>query len=447
MKRLSLYLFQRSLRLYDNIGFYEAIKSGDEIIPIFIFTPEQIMTNSYKSNNSIQFMIESLNDLNQELKKYKSKLQVFYGNISNILQDIFEVYDINNVFCNKDYTLYACIRENNIIKICDKYNIKYNSYEDILLFPVGSVLTTTGSIYYKFTPFYNNASNKKIQKPLKYKIKNLSNINIKNEYVKNICDFVIDTNTVINGGRNECFKLLNEFKYSHYSTKRDILTYTTSRMSAYLKFGCISIRELYWKISNKDFRKQLFWREFYTNIGYYNKENIFNGKALREKYDIKWVDNKTYFNAWKNGKTGYPIVDAGMRELNNSGYMHNRSRLICSSFLVKNLIVDWRKGEQYFATKLVDYDPIINNGNWMWVASVGTDSQPYFRIFNPWLQSIKYDPDCEYIKKWLPELKDVENKHIHKWYDYYNEYNTSYPKPIVDYTYQKNMILRMYKNK
>ena len=167
---------------------------------------------------------------------------------------------------------------------------------------------------------------------------------------------------------------------------------------------------------------------------------------MKEKYNnLKWDNNANYFNKWKKGKTGYPIVDAGMREMNETGYMHNRARLITSNFLIKLLLIDWRKGEQYYATQLVDYDPSVNNGNWQWGAGSGADSQPYFRIFNPWLQSKKFDKDCEYIKKWLPELKDVNDKDIHNWEIKHKDYSINYPKPIIDYKIQKEKSIAMYK--
>ena len=217
------------------------------------------------------------------------------------------------------------------------------------------------------------------------------------------------------------------------------------QLSAYIKFGCISIREVYKKFkSNVKIIRQLIWRDFYANI-LFEYPNVLH-QAMKEKYrKIKWNHNVQYLNAWKEGKTGFPIVDAAMRELNETGFMHNRGRLIVSSFLIKTLLINWQEGEKYFATRLIDYDPASNNGNWQWGASTGVDSQPYFRIFNPWLQSKTHDPDCAYIKKWIPELKDIPNKEIHKWYNYCNNYTKlKYLFPIVDFDKQKKLSLKMY---
>jgi deoxyribodipyrimidine photo-lyase len=222
----------------------------------------------------------------------------------------------------------------------------------------------------------------------------------------------------------------------------------TSELSSYIKFGCISIREVYHIFrSNRDFIRQLFWRDFYANILFSFPYVL--GSAMKPNYNkISWHHNSKWFNAWCNGVTGFPIVDAGMRQLNETGYMHNRARLIVSSFLVKTLLIDWRYGERYFAKTLVDYDVANNNLNWQWSASTAVDSQPYFRIFSPWKQSVDYDKDCEYIKKWIPELLEVPNKDIHNWYKSCEKYKNKikYPKPIVDYDIMRKEILNVYKS-
>ena len=253
----------------------------------------------------------------------------------------------------------------------------------------------------------------------------------------------------VNGGRKEALKILKNINsFSNYEKTRDVLSKNTTHLSAYLKFGCISIREVYHVVKNKfgindDIIKQLLWRDFYYHVG--NEYTIW-GKSMKEKYNkIKWLYNKKHFNKWKNAMTGFPIVDAAMRQLNETGFMHNRGRLIVASFLIKNLQIDWLWGEKYFATQLIDYDPLVNNGNWQWVAGTGTDSQPYFRIFNPWSQSEKHDKDCIYIKKWIPELKNVDNKDIHKWYKTYKNYpNIKYPTPIIDYKKSREKTIDMY---
>jgi len=244
--------------------------------------------------------------------------------------------------------------------------------------------------------------------------------------------------------QDQIIKILK--KQKHYSHTRDDLSTETSGLSAYIKFGCISIREVYKKFkTNKPFVRQLFWRDFYANVIYSFPHVL--GHSLKPAYDkIKWSYNHKYIEAWKNGMTGYPVVDAGMRQLNKTGYMHNRARLIVASFLVKTLLVDWRVGEKYFATKLTDYDPASNNGNWQWISGGGADSQPYFRIFNPWEQAKKHDPDCIYITTWIPELKDVPKKDILNWDSEYESYkNIHYPKPLLDYYETKDDTLAAYK--
>ena len=244
--------------------------------------------------------------------------------------------------------------------------------------------------------------------------------------------------------------------FNKYASMRNELTYSTTQLSAYIKFGCVSIREVYWKIrakvKNADSRanliNQLIWRDFYFHIMYHFPKSM--GGNFREKFNgFKWKNNKGWFKAWCEGHTGFPIVDAGMRELNETGYMHNRSRLITSNFLTRILICDWRWGERYYAQRLRDYDPSVNNGNWQWSAGTGTDTAPFSqRIFNPWLQSGKFDESCEYIKKWLPELKDIPNEDLHKWDERHTEYDLKklgYGKPIVNYKKQRAEVKRIYK--
>lgn len=442
---LSVFIFRRSYRLKDNIGLNNALEKSKTVIPIFIFTPEQIINNSYKSDNAIQFMIESLNDLNEQLKNNKSKLYYFFGEQHKIIEKIIKKLNINSVFVNQDYTKYSVERDLKIKKTCEKYNVNFESYEDILLNDVKSILTGK-SVYKKFTPYFNKASKIIIKKP-KTVNGNYYNKKIDFEFNKSLINYNHNKNIQIKGGRKEGLKILKKIiEFKNYNEKRNDLTYQTTLLSAYIKFGCLSIREIYYEIINNlgkknNLIKQLYWRDFYYNIAY-EYPNVFKG-PLKLKYSkIKWNNNIKYFNAWKNGKTGFPIVDAGMRQLNITGYMHNRARLITSNFLIKILLIDWRKGEKYYATKLIDYDPSVNNGNWQWSSSSGADSQPYFRIFNPWLQSEKYDKNCEYIKKWIPELKNVENNKIHKWYKFYNN---EYIKPIVDYKKQKIKSIKMYK--
>lgn len=446
----SIFIFRRDLRLYDNIGLINSLKDSISVIPIFIFTKEQVINNDFKSNNAIQFMVKSLEDVNIDLKKFNSKIHYLYGNYLAILKNILKETKIDAIYLNKDYTPYSIERDNNIKTLCKNNNIEYKEFEDILLNPIGSIRNISGETFTKFTPYFNKAKLVKISEPLNNKLNNYKKIKFKfnnKEYKK---FFNINDNILVEGGRSNGLKILDNIKnFKLYNEKRNDLTYNTTHLSAYIKFGCLSIREIYHSIKSKlgssnDLIKQLYWRDFYYNIAFYNQQ-VFGG-ALKEKYNIiKWDNNKNNFEKWTNGLTGFPIIDAAMREINSSGFMHNRARLIVASFLVKILLIDWQWGEKYFAQRLVDYDPCVNNGNWQWVAGTGADAQPYFRIFNPWSQTKSYDPECKYIKKWLPELNNVPSKHIIEWDKYCDQYkNVNYPKPIVDYKKQREKAIKVY---
>lgn len=454
----SIFIFRRDLRLIDNIGLLAACENSDMVIPIFIFTPEQLKNNKFKSDNAVQFMMESLDNLDSDLKKRGSRLFYFYGTPDDVISKLLSKdKDIGAVFVNMDYTPYSVKRDRAIERMCKDHDVAFKSYEDVLLNPVGSIKTKGGTIYTKFTPYFNAAKKKDVDDPSGSRPKNFisKRSKIVGEYTADIHKFYtqINEDIAVNGGRNTAQKILNEIgKFKKYNAERNTLNIETTRLSAYIKFGCVSIREVYKAFKNKlgsrnDLVKQLYWRDFYYNIAYEYPHTFKSKGALKDKYnEIKWVNNRNWFKKWREAKTGFPVVDACMRELNATGFMHNRGRLITSAFLVKLLLIDWNWGEMYYATKLVDYDPSVNLGNWSWTAGVGADSQPYFRIFNPWSQSEKHDADCEYIKKWIPELKDVENKHIHNWDEWYEEYpEINYPKPIIDYSKQRDKALKMYK--
>ena len=458
----SIFIFHRSLRLIDNIGLIKSLELSKKVIPIFIFTPEQVDKNDFKSVNAINFMIECLEDLDKKLKEKNTKLFIFYGEQHKIIDKILKDDDkIDCVFVNKDYTKYAVERERLINKSCECNNVKFYSYEDYLLHPVNIIKTGNGDYYSKFTPFYKKIMNLGVDKPIKkvgdnfigsnYKtIDETSFKKIRNEYIDD--DIVEKDCKVFEGGRDEGkIKNKNLKNHDNYSKDRDLLFKETTRLSAHIKFGTISIREVYYKLlklyeKDNPIIRQLYWREFYFNIAY-NKPEIFDGKSFKEKYDkIKWKKSKKLFQKWKDGETGYPIIDASMKELNKTGYMHNRGRLITSNFLVKILNLDWREGEKYFAQKLVDYDPSVNNGNWQWTAGSGADSQQYIRIYNPWTQGERHDKEAKYIKQWIKELKDVKAKYIHEWNKYYKEYDVDYPKPVIDYSKYRKKALDIYKD-
>lgn len=455
MEIYNIFIFRRDLRIHDNNGINYCIENLKNVIPIFIFTPEQVSENNkYKSNNAIQFMIESLKELDKDLKKNESKLHIFYGNNIEIINYIISKIKIENIIFNMDYTPYALNRDECIKNLCENNDIKIKIIQDYLLMDIGSLNKKDGSPYTVFTPFKNNGLKEKINKPKFLNLKNFVNCNkLKcNDYI----DYEINDNILVNGGRINGLKYLDLIKkQNNYNETRNMLSIQTTLLSAYIKFGCLSIREVYWKIINNlglesSLLSQLFWREFYYYISYYYPD-VLRGKNWNNKYDkIKWKTNKNFLNEWINGKTGYPVVDAGMIELKTTGYMHNRARLITSNFLNRMLGIDWTKGEEYFATQLTDYDPSVNNGNWQWIASTGVDPKPYFqRLFNPMLQSKKFDPDCIYIKKWLPQLKDINCNELHDWENYYKNYNLDeihYYKPIVNYKKAREISIEMYRD-
>jgi len=450
-----LFIFRRDLRIIDNNGLNLLNEKCKNIFTIFIFTPEQVGTgNKYKSDNAVQFMIESLQDLASQISKAGGHLYTFYGHNDKIVADCIKAFDINVVCFNLDITPYAKERDNKIIKLCEHMKT-YVMYDyDYYLHEPGTIVNGSKEPYQKFTPFYQTCLKKKVESPAgprKIHFKRSEahipgKISLEQAFKKFTKE---NPDILVHGGRPEAIKTLKTAvrTQTHYSKTHNELDKQTTQLSAYLKFGCISIREAYKALHGKrDIIRQLIWRDFYANILYSFPHVL--GHAMKQKYNkVHWHHNTNWFKAWCDGETGYPVVDAGMRQLNETGYMHNRARLIVASFLTKTLLIDWRDGEEYFASKLTDYDPASNNGNWQWVASTGADSQPYFRIFNPWEQAKNFDPDCEYIKKWVPELADVPDKDILNWETEWNNFkDIKYYKPIVDYKKQKDIALKMFGN-
>ena len=442
MYDLSLFIFTRDLRLVDNTSLNLALKNSKKVIPIFILNPSQLneKENSYKSDNCVQFMMECLDELNSDLKKIDSRLFYFYGDNETIIKKIIKYADIQAIYINRDYTPFAKKREKEIEKICNLNKINFICEEDYMLTGSNTVLKGDGTTYLKFTPYYRAAQKIKKRKVDTKKYTNYISKTTKFpfEYKKSIHEFYEENDNVwVRGGRKNALNILKKIKnYKNYNKDREIpsLLGTTS-LSAYLKFNVVSIREVFETFTSKlassnHLITQLYWRDFYMQI-MANHDVI--KSAMKESYNtIKWENNAGLIKKWKEGKTGIPIIDAAMRQMNTTGWMHNRCRMIVSNFFVKIMRCDWMIGEKYFAQNLVDYDPANNNGGWQWSASTGTDSQPYFRVFSPWRQAETYDKECEYIKRYVPELKDVPNKVILKWDELWEDYkNISYPKPMI----------------
>jgi deoxyribodipyrimidine photo-lyase len=341
--------------------------------------------------------------------------------------------------------------------MCKKFKRNFLAFDDVLLNKPGSVLTNQGTPYTVFTSFYKKALKKTIKKPLHvpkasfYKKEiDIKKIDLSKELTEKAAILKVrNPHCAVRGGRREGAQFIKHVSHlKNYSKTHDFPSLQTSMLSAYIKFGVYSIREIYYTIhdilgTHHPLIRQLYWRDFFYHVAYFFP-HVF-GHAFSKKYDtLPWSYNKKHFERWCNGLTGFPIVDAGMRQLNKTGFMHNRVRMIVASFLVKDLHIDWQAGEQYFAQHLVDYDPCVNNGNWQWCASTGSDAQPYFRIFNPWLQQAKFDPDAEYIKNWIPELKDIPAKVLHNLYKNSVKLK-NYPTPMVDHAKEVEIAKQIYR--
>lgn len=458
----SIFIFRRDYRLTDNIGLLEALARSIEVIPIFIFTPEQLVNNPYKSDNAVQFMIESLEDLNEQLKAKGSRLFYFFGKPNVVLDHIIKKTKPDAVYVNRDYTPYSKKRDEALEKVCTKNNVKFHSYEDVLLYPVGTIRTGSDEIYTKFTPYFNKAKKVKVDDVKQNKYNNYfsGKKKITGEFKGNKGKFYeYNENLAVRGGREKAMKILGNIqKFKKYNEERNTLSKETTRLSAYIKFGCVSIREVYHKIKDElgmknDLIKQLYWREFYYNIGEFNTKILEEKKNFKKAYDkIPWITydkasdkQKEQWKAWCEGTCGVPIVDAGMRQL-KSGYVENRARLIVASFLIKDMFWSPFEGEKYYAKYLTDYDWIVNILNWQWVSGGGHDTMPFFRVFSPFRQSLQYDTDCKYVKQWIPELKDVPNEHIHEWDKYYHLYpHVNYPKPMLEHSSSAKKTIEKYK--
>ena len=445
-----IFIFRRDFRTYDNIMLAKAAKTHAKIIPIFIFNDLQLnqTTNKYASPRQLQFMYESLASLCKQLPELQFFVTKKHFHDAKIIQSILRKYktshNITSIAWNCDYTPYARKRDTNLENACKAAGLQVlTSFEDYSLVDP-SIMPKP---YQVFTPFYKKYCKSKTltlkENPspnpsIFLRLKGSRN-QVTLDYMKKF--FKPQAGNAVIGGRTNAEAILKQIKsgkFKQYSRNRDLLFLEngTTKLSAYLKFGCISVREAFNVAhNNKSLQREMFWRSFYDQITYYFPQ-VLKGKSLRPKYDrIKWTNNKSYINSWRNGTTGFPVVDAGMRQLNKTGYMHNRARMIVASFLIKNLQCDWRIGEKYFASKLIDYYPASNSGGWQWASGGGADAQQYNRIFNPWIQSKKYDPKCQYIKRWIPELETIPEKQVHNWYKFYSAHkNTKYPKPIVDFS-------------
>lgn len=436
----SLFIFRRDLRTVDNTALNLASKRSDEVVPVFIFDDKQISdSNKYKSDACVQFMIKSLEELNDST----DGALIFAhakGNSTpaDVVEDLVKELKCDAVYFNTDYSPYSKSRDKAIETTCKNLKVHCEQAHDCLLLDGLQTAASSGNVYKVFTPFHNAFKSKRIRSVDSKKVTNFAKVKSKKSVSSKDFLPLEKKSPVVSGGRKEALDILkNISEQKNYNSKRNNLTYATTRLSAHNKFGTVSVREVYEAFKSlpaggSDLVKQLFWRDFYYNL------LATDDRALRGNYSEKfdkqtWKNDSKLFTAWKKGLTGIPIVDAAMREIVATNFMHNRARMIVADCLIKLFNIDWRKGEQYFAETLVDYDPAQNYYNWQWVAGTGPFSQPYFRVFNPFTQAEKFDKSCEYIKRWVPELKDVPAGDILKWDTKHKDYDVGYPAPIIDY--------------
>lgn len=426
-ENFSVFWFRRDLRLDDNLGLNAALSSGLKVIPIFIFDTE-IINKLEKNDLRIKMIHAALVKLNDAMLGNRCNVGMYLGNPKAVFESLLKKFKIKSVYANHDYEPYAIERDKSIKSFLEKKNVTYKSFKDQVIFEKDEVVKDDGNPYKVYTPY----SRKWIEK-----LKSTGFETCKSETKLNsLASLELPYLTLKEIGFDEkefdipLFNINSKTIEKYEETRNFPYLNSTSRIGAHLRFGFVSIRKLVEKAlknSNKTYLKELIWREFFMQILWhfpYTQE-----KSFKPKYDsIKWLNNDEEFKKWCEGNTGYPLVDAGMRELNQTGFMHNRVRMLVGSFLCKHLLIDWRWGEKYFAKKLLDYEMSSNVGNWQWVAGCGVDASPYFRIFNPKEQIKKFDKDFKYIKKWVPEFQ-----------------SSLYPNEIIDHKFARNRCLETFK--
>jgi deoxyribodipyrimidine photo-lyase len=420
---ISVFWFRRDLRLHDNTALFHALKSGEKVLPIFIFDSNILSDLKNKKDKRLDFIHQSLQRIQEQLLTLGSSLYILHNTPQKAFEQITNEFEIKAVFTNHDYEPSAIARDEELAQFLKKNNIAFQSFKDQVIFEKNEVLKADGKPYTVFTP-YSKIWKQELQKnPIQHfeSEKHLEDFH-------KTSPFPFPTLNEIGFEKSDLIypepQWNNEVIKKYHDTRNIPSIKGTSLLSVHLRFGTISIRKLVKKAvqTNEQWLNELIWREFFMMILYHFPHVVKN--SFKAKYDkIEWRNNEQEFKAWCEGKTGYPIVDAGMRELNETGFMHNRVRMIVASFLTKHLLIDWRWGEAYFAEILLDYELSANNGNWQWAAGSGCDAAPYFRIFNPEEQTKKFDPEEKYIRRWVKE---------------------KYP-PIVDHKFARARCLEVYK--
>lgn len=403
---LSIFWFRRDLRLHDNHGLFKALSSSKKVMAIFIFDPE-ILGELNEDDKRVSLIYNRLKELNESLKNHGAKINIYHGKPLDVFISLFSSHKIDSVFANTDYEPYAIKRDNSIVKKAKGLGVNAYFLKDQLIFEKDDILSNSDTPYSVYTPFMKKWMSKfKISLTLPFLSQDHLFKLIIEDKVKQVDSLeqmsFVEQEVIIPEPRLD-YKTLRL-----YNDSRDQIDVSgTTCISIHLRFGFLSVREvanLAYQYSEK-LLKELIWRSFFSQILWHNPHVV--DTCFRAKYEqIQWVNDKTQFQKWKYGQTGYPLVDAGMRELFDTGLMNNRVRMLTASFLVKNLGVDWRLGEAYFASKLLDYDLASNNGNWQWIAGTGADAAPYFRVFNPLTQQKKFDPNFTYCNKWLQEINE-----------------------------------------
>lgn len=416
--KVNVFWFRRDLRLEDNRGLFEAVNAGLPILPIFIFDTHILERLEDKQDRRVDYIHQALQEINKELG---AGLTVFHGKPLEVFKSLTESYDIQSVFCNKDYEPDAIKRDKEVLGFLQTKDIGFASFKDQVIFAKNDILKADGTPYTVFTPYSKRWLEKLSDEDIKEYSCNFSEIVKTNRFLS--LEEIGFKKTDIVFQEPE----LNKSSISNYHLNRDFPALdATTYLGIALRFGTISVRKcVRFALENNDtWLKELIWREFFMQILFHFPKVV--NTCFKEKYEnIKWRNDEAEFELWCKGETGYPIVDAGMRQLNETGFMHNRVRMVVASFLTKHLQIDWRWGEAYFATKLLDYDLSANNGNWQWAAGCGCDAAPYFRVFNPTEQTRKFDKDLKYINKWNPD--------------------SEFRIPIVEHAFARDRALKVYK--
>ena len=424
---MNIFWSRRDLRLEDNVGLFHALNSDEDVLPIFIFD-ETILSQLPKDDARVTFIYKQLEKIQTQLQAIGKSLAVFHGIPFVVFTKLIDENKVKTVYTNHDYEPYARKRDLELNLLFKEKNIEFKTSKDQVIFEKSDVVKDDGTPYVVYTPYSNKwKDNFRKTKLIHYKSESLLNkITLHSYSFLSLSDIGFESSKI----KVTPYDISNALIDNYEATRNFPAMNKTSYLGIYLRFGAVSIRKMVAKAiesKNETFLKELIWREFFMQILWHFPHTI--NSSFRPKYDeIKWENNEALFQKWCDGKTGYPFVDAGMRELNATGHMHNRVRMIVASFLCKHLLIDWRWGETYFASKLLDYEQSSNVGNWQWAAGSGVDAAPYFRIFNPTEQIKKFDKDLIYIKKWIPEMNSL-----------------NYPNPIVDHKEAREKCLKVYK--